>query len=109
MHQARRFADRMTALQQRTADAMSLPQRRESSRATSIRLPRRHRCSQTRRAGVGTVPRAVNLRYSERAVPEPIETSVPRHGFLMAKVANASEYHRHVALVSCCDHFFVTN
>src|SRR5438046_8047830 len=109
MHQAQWFAGRMTALPQRTADAMSLPQMRENSRATSIRLPRRHRCNQTRRAEAGASPRGANLRYSERAVPEPIETSVPRRGFLVAKVANASENHRHVALVSSCDHFFVTN
>jgi hypothetical protein len=28
---------------------------------------------------------------------------------LMAKVANASEYHRHVALVCSGNHLFVTN
>src|SRR5436305_8323344 len=73
MRQEQTRADRTAASLPRNAVGMSLLQTHGNSRGASIRLPRRHRCSQIPPAVAGVSPRVAGLQWSKRAAPQPIE------------------------------------
>src|SRR5438067_11985415 len=73
MRQEQTRADRTAASLPRNAVGMSLLQTHGNSRGASIRLPRRHRCSQIPPAVAGVSPRVAGLQCSKRAAAQPIE------------------------------------